>query len=102
MNGAEVRILYGDTRSNLELRLTYANIPDATAEQFFEHYYEHHGTFETFALPAPNNVAKGWTGSSTFFNAGSRVQYRWAEPPSLEGVRPGRSTVTVNLVGVQV
>ena len=37
-SGAEVRILYGDTRTKMELSLGYDNISDAQAEQFFTHY----------------------------------------------------------------
>ena len=37
-NGAETRILYGSNRTNMKLQLTYANITDAQAEQFLDHF----------------------------------------------------------------
>ena len=45
-NGAEVRILYGDKRTNMKLSLSYANITDAEAEQFLDHFDEVQGTLK--------------------------------------------------------
>lgn len=101
-DGTEVRFLFGDTRADSTLQLSYENIPDATAEAFVQHYYEQKGTYRTFALPADVTVAKGWQGTGTFFNAGVRRQYRYAEPPKVTGVRPGRSSVSISLIGVIV
>lgn len=101
-DGTEIRFLYGDTRADSKLQLTYENIPDATAEAFVNHYYAQKGTFRTFALPAELTVVKGWQGSSTFFNAGVRRHYRYAEAPKVTGVRPGRSSVSISLIGVIV
>ncbi len=99
-DGGEVRILYGSKRFGHVLDLTYDNIPDGTAQEFFEHYYALQGTFQTFALPASSSVAKGWGGSSDFFNAGGNTMYRYAEPPALAGIRPGVSSVSIRLVAV--
>jgi hypothetical protein len=101
-DGYEFRFLYGDKRSGHEVSLTYSNIPDAVAEQFMQHYYEQKGTFSTFALPANESIAKGWGSTPTFFNAGVGAKYRYAEPPKLDSVRPGVSSVQVRLVGVLV
>ena len=49
-NGAEHRILYGSNRTNMKLSLTYANIQDADAELFLDHYDTVQGTFQTFVL----------------------------------------------------
>ena len=61
-NGTEHRILYGTERSEVKLSLSYANIGDANAEQFLDHYDEVQGTFQTFAIP--DNALGGW-GSNT-------------------------------------
>ena len=96
-DGAEVRILYGSRRYNHSVRLTYANIPDTTAEQFMQHYFEQLGTYKTFVITT-GGVTAGWKGSSTFYNAGFRTQYRYASPPVLTSVYPGVSTMQVELV----
>ena len=97
-NGAETRILYGSNRTNMKLSLSYANITDANAELFLDHYDEMKGTFTTFGI----TVAKrGWEGNIDAIGAGSHGNaYRYEGPPSVTQVRAGISTVTVNLIGV--
>lgn len=102
-SGSEVRILYGDRRTGHTLSLGYENIDDATVEQFFQHYYEQKGTYQTFAFgTTASTIGQGWEGSSDFFNAGSAVQWRYSGPPTVQQVRPGISSVTVNFVAVGV
>jgi hypothetical protein len=101
-SGAEVRILYGDKRTNMKMQLGYENITDAQAELFLDHYNETQGTFQTFAFENGTQNAKlGWEGSDDAIGA----QYwgnnwRYEGPPQVQQVRSGISTVTVNLIGV--
>jgi hypothetical protein len=98
-NGAEVRILYGDKRTNMKLSLSYANITDAQAEQFLDHFDEVQGTFKTFTLPSLTR--NGWTGNKDALGAQTHGNdYRYEKAPQQVQVRPGISTVTVNLIGV--
>ena len=103
-SGAEVRLLYGNRRFGHTLTLQYSNISDTQAEEFFTDYYAQKGTFTTFALPQPltDNVGKGWSGSTEFFNAGVGAQWRYAEPPQLVSVYPGVSSVSITLVAAGV
>lgn len=97
-SGAEVRILYGDTRTKMELSLSYDNVPDAQAEQFLTHYDEVKGSYLTFDL---SDAAKtGWLGNATAIDAGNVNKWRYADAPQVTAVRPGRSSIRVNLVGV--
>ena len=61
-NGAETRILYGTERTEVKLSLSYANIGDANAELFLDHYDEVQGTFQTFRIP--KNALAGWGGNT--------------------------------------
>lgn len=104
-NGSEHRILYGSNRTNMKLSLNYANITDSEAELFLDHFDAVQGTFQTFELAAKrvsNGSARGgWEGSFSALSAdvqGNR--YRYEGPPQVAQVRPGISTVTVNLIGV--
>lgn len=97
-SGAEVRILYGDTRTKMEMTLGYDNISDAQAEQFLTHYNETKGTFSTFTIS--NTTKAGWSGNASAIDTGSINRFRYADPPQVTAVRPGRSSVRVNLVGV--
>jgi len=103
-NGAEHRILYGDKRTNMKLSLTYANILDADAELFLDHYDTVQGTFQTFPLPSVNGVNPtrgGWKGNKDALGAQTQGNdYRYEGPPRVAQVASGRSTVTVSLVGV--
>jgi hypothetical protein len=99
-NGAETRILYGSNRTNMKLSLSYANITDANAELFLDHYDEMKGTFTTF--PVGRDTGKGgWEGNADAIGASEHGNsYRYESAPQLTQVRPGVSTVTVNLIGV--
>ena len=104
-SGKEVRILYGDKRNNMKLSLTYSNITDANAQLFIDHYDEVKGSFNTFSVVDGDNpsesVKTGWSGSEATLGAtSSGAAYRYESPPQITQVRPGISTVTVNLIGV--
>lgn len=99
MSGAEIRIRYGNKRLNARLSLNYDNITDVQAEQFLIHYYETTGTFTTFTVPAA--ASTGWTGTATALSPGSSgTAYRYASAPQITSVRPGISSVKVELIGV--
>ena len=100
-NGSETRILYGSSRTNMKLALTYANIKDADAELFLDHYDQVQGTFQTFALGTAAAARGGWEGNQDALGAQTHGNnYRYEKPPTVAQVRPGISTVTVNLIGV--
>ena len=97
VSGAEVRIRYGDKRYNAQLSLTYSNIPDEKASEFLAHYNNQYGTYKKFVLPTA--VLAGWNAGS-YIPDQSVMQFRYAEAPTINAVRPGISTVSVNLTGV--
>lgn len=99
LSGAEVRIRYGNLRSGAKLSLNYDNISDTQAQEFISHYLQTQGTFITFSIPPA--IRAGWEGSNTAFEPGSAgAQYRYAQAPQITAVRPGVSSVRVELVGV--
>lgn len=101
MDGAEVRLLYGSKRTGMKLRLSYENVSDQAAERFLQHYSDRKGTFLTFQLPAGAKAKAGWAGSDASLDVGATGNaWRYAEAPTVTNVRPGRSSVTVNLIGV--
>lgn len=97
-SGAEVRILYGNRRTNATLSLSYDNITDANAQLFTTDYEAQLGTFRTFTLPS--DVRAGWTGSASAIDAPPTALWRYDSAPVIQAVRPGRSSVTVSLVAV--
>ena len=101
-SGAEIRLLYGNKRHNYKLALTYRNISDTAASAFTAHYQETKGTFSVFNLSAAAKVAilAGWTGVPNKFQMPTGTDWRYEKAPVITAVRPGISTVTVNLIGV--
>ena len=97
-NGVETRILYGDKRTDMKVSLTYANISDAVAQEFLDHFDAVKGTFQAFRVLA--GTKSGWEGSATAISVPGLASYRYEGPPQIAQVRPGISTVTVSLVGV--
>ena len=97
-SGKEVRILYGDKRTGMTLQLQYANIADTSADDFISHYDEVKGGFTTFALPSA--FRSGWNGHPSAIDAATGNLWRYQSAPSITSVRPGISSVTVNLIGV--
>lgn len=95
-SGVEARILYGSRRTGAQLSLSYENISDTDANSFLTHFDETRGTYATFTLPS--NAAAGWTPGT--INSGTGNAWRYAGPPEITNVRPGRSTVQVKLVAV--
>ena len=97
MSGASVRIRYGNHRTGAALTLGYENLPDATVQEFLAHYDETDGTFKTFTLPA--EAQRGWGGASFSPGTHATAAYRYSSAPKVSNVRPGRSSVSVELQG---
>ena len=101
-SGAEIRILYGTQRINVKMSLTYENIEDVYALEFLNDYDAQYGTMRTFVLPV--EVRAGWAFSAPGVPSGMAAPagggWRYESEPQVRNVRPGRSSVTVNLVGV--
>ena len=76
INGAEVRIMYGDKRSEATLELFYEKLTAAEADRFVVHYDAVDGTFKTFTVSAPLTV--GWTSGGRIKGS---AEWRYDGPP---------------------
>lgn len=97
-SGAEIRILYGDSRTGMTLELSYENIADTDAELFLTHYNDVKGTYNTFTLPSA--AKEGWSGTSGAVDVSGLNAWRYSEAPAITAIRPGISSVRVQLIGV--
>lgn len=97
-SGTEIRILYGDARTGMELNLSYDNITDSNADLFLAHFDDMKGTFGTFDINT--EVKAGWSGDTESIDTDGNNVWRYAEPPQVTAVRPGFSSVRVKLIGV--
>lgn len=102
-NGSEVRILYGDRETEAKMSLTYSNVADSVADDFLLHYRSVKGTFQLFDLGGSNGdygAKRGWQGDPGALAAPYAAKWRYEGPPKVASVRPGVSTVQVDLIAV--
>ena len=102
-NGAEIRILYGNQLTGKKLKLTYANVTDAVAYHFIQHYVEMRGSYKTFTMgdTGDDGYRSGWKGPRAGLGAQMwRMDYRYAEEPQIQSTYINRSTVSISLIAV--
>ena len=109
-NGAELRILYGNRRTNMTLNLEWRNLTYNNVQQIMQHYIDSHGSWTSFLLP--NNNLSGqrvaWSDVALSGNAIDQLigvgengnRWRYAEPPSIQSVQKNRHNVSIKLIGV--
>jgi len=100
LNGATTMIRYGQKPYNAQLTLTFANIDDADAARIANHYEERMATFSNVTFSGADGLAGlGSTLSVQVSEFASGLKWRYAEPPQVESVYPGISTVTCTFTG---
>jgi hypothetical protein len=100
LNGATTMIRYGQKPYNAELTLTFANINDVDAARIVNHYEERMANFSSVTFTNATGLAGlGSTLSSQVSESESGLTWRYAEPPQVESVYPGISTVTCTFIG---
>lgn len=93
-------IRYGQKPYNAELTLTFANINDVDAARIVNHYEERMANFSSVTFTNTTGLAGlGSTLSSQVSESESGLTWRYAEPPQVESVYPGISTVTCTFIG---
>lgn len=101
LNGATTVVRFGNRRCDSELRLGFANIPDAGAATVLA-LYEQSVVADDWITFTASDVAVG--AASELANyirevGGSGLRWRFAEPPSVESVVPGVSSLQCRFVG---
>lgn len=105
LSGVLARRTFGDTAFGATLDLEYRNIPDTSVNLILDHY--HSQTSQNARFKLSNNVTAGMSndvrdevrgyGGASADRKGLRWEY--AEPPSVDSVRPGIYNVRVRLAG---
>ncbi len=102
-NGAVSLLRYGDRRTNAELTLGFDNINDEWAQAIIDNYdsvmtdTDGQVTFSTKSGLA--GLSKGSLREEVA-NGGDNLVWRYAEPPTVQSVQPGVSTVSCRFVGI--
>jgi hypothetical protein len=96
MSGREIRFRHSDRPVNQRLTLAYNNVAESVGVQITNHYETVKNTTQSFTLPA--QVFAGMDNFSYTLAVGN--EWRYGGPPSVEYIRPGYQTVTLELIGV--
>ena len=102
-SGVTTRRLFASLPSRAELRLEFSNITDTNVTSIMTAYKTAKGALDDLSLPsvvfngADTNLSAYLDGSS--FAAGLKWCFAEGSPPSVTSVAPGRSNVSVSLVG---
>lgn len=101
LNGATTRMLYGNRRSDAELSLEFLNITDANAALILQNYERVAPSPDWVSFGVSDGAAGAEDALANYLReaGGSGLHWRYAEPPSVQSVFPGRSTVQVKFVG---
>jgi hypothetical protein len=100
LNGATTILRYGNRRSKSELSLEFANVSDDRTAEILQNYERQNvgDNWVTFTandgLAGAGNSLAGYLGETA-----SGLRWRYDGPPSVDSVAPGRSTISVKLIG---
>lgn len=100
-SGVTTRRLWGSRPSQAQLNLSFNNISDDNAALIAAAYNSAKGATVELTLPAvifdgASSTLKAWLDTSA---TGAGMQWFFSdEPPNIESVAPGRSSVQINLV----
>lgn len=99
LNGTAIKRTFGNSPYGASLELEYQNIPDASAATLVDHYRSQTAANRRFLLSS--NVTAGMTGGLAQRADASLDNLRWeySGPPEISSIRPGISTVRINLTG---
>jgi hypothetical protein len=99
LNGGTVKRVFGNRLLGHAIELSFQNISDANTKLIIDHYNGQYGSYERFTLP--DAVFSGVDNATLLstLKAPANIQWEYAEPPAIETVFKGRSTVTVRLIG---
>ncbi len=98
LSGATVKRIFGNRSFGHSIELEFANIADANVKLILDHYYGQAGNYTRFTLP--NDTFSGMSDSLRgVVQAPTSILCEYAQPPQVESVFNGRSTVTVSLIG---
>ena len=110
LNGAVTTVQYGFKSVDSQLAMTFANITDDEAWQILQNYeaanngrYESTGErdFVVLSLATERGIGSEFLARQISERGATqpRLRYRYASPPQIKSVFPGRSTVQVELRG---
>ena len=97
INGAGSNRLYGSKPFDAELNLQFI-LDDTALALLIKCWNDSYGSYDTLVLPQDLFSGMNETLYSSITDDLSHLQWRWAENPSIEGLREALSRVSVKLI----
>jgi len=101
-NGALTVVRFGSRRVDAELSLEFRNITDSQAATILQNYEAVNGVWDWVTFTGSDGSTGAGSELQQYLQetGGSGLRWRYADPPSVSSVVPGRSTVQCKFVGV--
>lgn len=100
LNGATTILRYGNRRSQSELELSFDNIADDNAALILANYEDQMEGNNWVVFNSNNGTTGARPKLAAYLSeSASGLRWRYAEPPTVDSVMPGRSNVRIKLTG---
>lgn len=101
LNGAVTTLRYGNRRYDAELELTFQNVTDDNAATVLGLYERTMVADDWITFTRADGAGGAGHALANYIRevGGSGLRWRFSEPPSVDSVVRGRSTVAVRMVG---
>jgi hypothetical protein len=101
LNGAVTTLRYGNRRYDAELELTFQNITDSNAAALLGLYERTMVADDWVSFTAADGAGGSSPELANYIRevGGSGLRWRFSEPPTVDSVVPGRSTMQCRLIG---
>ena len=99
LSGVVIKRTFGNAPSQATLDMNFDNVADSTVAAIINHYRNQTAVNRRFQLSA---ITMGGMDSSLVSIANGTVdnlRFEYKDPPSVQSIRPGRSSVSVSLIG---
>lgn len=97
LSGVVSRRIFGNRGSKAGLQLSFDNIPDASAVEFLTAWKTAKGPLDAIAVPAEVFAGADQALTTYLQDGGDGLIWHFAEPPQLQRVKLGISSVRVKL-----
>lgn len=99
LNGVVTKRTFGNSPYSAELELRFDNIPDNSAIAIIYHYKTQTAANQRFRLSANITGGMNTTLTDLVTSIDDGLLWEYAGPPTVDSVHPGRSSVSVSLLG---
>jgi len=97
LGGVVTRRLFGNRGSKSVLSLSFDNLLDSVAVQFFDAWNDARGSLDSVTVPSAVFDGADTALTAYLSDGGDALTWHFAQPPQVQRVKPGISSVRVTL-----